>query len=151
MVPLGHYLDDTGHSVFRVFAPDVAQLTLQLAGQESPLPMEKQANGYWTLRLPQLAEGSRYRYRVNGTPYPDPASRAQPDGVHGPSAVAYPPSVDRSGWTGIAIEDAIINHRLSFDFKGITFTRVSQKRNGNIDKLVIFQSFNGQSRGHSPQ
>lgn len=108
MVPLGHYLDDTGHSVFRVFAPDVAQLALQLAGQESPLPMEKQANGYWTLRLPQLAEGHRYRYRVNGTAYPDPASRAQPDGVHGPSAVAYPPSVDRSGWTGIAIEDAII-------------------------------------------
>ncbi|MCD8548027.1 MAG: hypothetical protein LRY38_06300 [Aeromonadaceae bacterium] len=91
MVPLGHYLDDTGHSVFRVFAPDVAQLDLLLEGHDLPLPMEQHANGYWTLRRPPLAEGHRYRYRVNGTAYPDPASRAQPDGVHGPSAVAYPP------------------------------------------------------------
>ena len=39
MVPLGHYLDETGQSCFRVFAPDAAQLDLLLEGNDHPLPI----------------------------------------------------------------------------------------------------------------
>ena len=38
----------------------------------------------------EAGPGSRYRYRVDGADYPDPASRHQPDGVHGASEVIDP-------------------------------------------------------------
>ena len=40
--------------------------------------------------LPTLAPGACYRFRVNDKFYPDPASRFQPDGPHGPSCIVDP-------------------------------------------------------------
>ena len=41
--------------------------------------------------MPGASRGIRYRYRIDGKgPFPDPASRFQPDGVHGPSEVIDP-------------------------------------------------------------
>ncbi len=108
MVALGHYLDAQGQSAFRVFAPDCPQVALRLEDEARTLPMQRDAAGYWSLSLPRLAEGSRYRFELDGTAYPDPASRAQPDGVHGASAVAYPSRVKAAGWRGVTIDDAII-------------------------------------------
>ena len=39
------------------------------------------------MRLPGVTAGERYRFVVDGHPYPDPASRYQPEGVHGWSQV----------------------------------------------------------------
>lgn len=50
--------------------------------------MQRDGQGYWHATLAALPPGQRYRYLVDGTPYPDPASRWQPDGVHAPSAIA---------------------------------------------------------------
>ena len=45
----------------------------------------------WELFVPDLPVGSRYAYVIDaGTPLPDPASRFQPDGVHGWSEVVDP-------------------------------------------------------------
>ncbi len=106
MQAVGHFLDDQGRSVFRVYAPQHDALALQLAN--STHPMQPAADGYWHLTLPRVAEGTRYQFIVEGRAYPDPASRWQPDGVHGASAVVSVPQVNRHGWSGIAIEDAII-------------------------------------------
>ncbi len=106
MQAVGHFLDDQGRSVFRVYAPQHDALALQLAN--STHPMQPAADGYWHLTLPRVAEGTRYQFIVEGRAYPDPASRWQPDGVHGASAVVSVPQVNRQGWSGIAIEDAII-------------------------------------------
>ena len=108
MVALGHYNNEQGQSAFRVFAPDRQQVALRLEDEARSLPMQRDAASYWSLSLPRLAEGSRYRFELDGTAYPDPASRAQPDGVHGPSAVAYPSRVKADGWRGVAIDEAII-------------------------------------------
>ena len=108
MVALGHYLDEQGRSAFRVFAPERQSLALLLENEQQAYPMTRQADGHWTVTLPRLAEGSRYRFVVEGMPHPDPASRWQPEGVHGPSAVALPRRVSTPGWQGVTIEEAII-------------------------------------------
>jgi maltooligosyltrehalose trehalohydrolase len=46
--------------------------------------------GYWSARFDDVGPGVRYRYRLgkdNRRVFPDPASRYQPEGVHGPSEV----------------------------------------------------------------
>ena len=108
MVALGHYYNEQGQSEFRVFAPECRDMALRLEATQQTLPMERQANGYWTLTQPRLALGTRYRFVVDGTAYPDPASRWQPDGVHGASAICEPSKVQSPGWRGVTIEDAII-------------------------------------------
>ncbi len=108
MVALGHYYNEQGQSEFRVFAPECHEMALRLEATQQTLPMARQANGYWTLTQPRLALGTRYRFVVDGTAYPDPASRWQPDGVHGASAICEPSKVQSPGWRGVPIEDAII-------------------------------------------
>lgn len=47
--------------------------------------------GYHSTFVREAGSGSRYRYRLDGGPeLPDPASRFQPEGVHGPSQVVDP-------------------------------------------------------------
>lgn len=108
MRTVGHYQNQQGQSVFRVFAPQHTALTLQLETPLQQLPMQTEAGGYWSLTLPAQAEGTRYRFVVEGKAYPDPASCWQPDGVHAASAVVNIPRVNRAGWAGIAIDAAII-------------------------------------------
>jgi maltooligosyltrehalose trehalohydrolase len=78
------------------------------------LPMEPEDHGYHSATVDGLAEGRRYRLRLEAPgEFPDPASRSQPDGVHGPSAL-----VDLSawswndhGWTGLPME-ALVTYEL---------------------------------------
>jgi maltooligosyltrehalose trehalohydrolase len=53
--------------------------------------MTAEPNGYHGLRLDDVAPGVRYRYILSGgNARSDPASRFQPEGVHGPSEVVDP-------------------------------------------------------------
>ena len=51
-----------------------------------------EAGGYFAGVVRELRAGDRYRFRLDDDPkiYPDPASRFQPDGPHGPSEVVDP-------------------------------------------------------------
>ncbi len=67
--------------------------------------------GSWTVEVADVVHGDRYRYRLDGGDWlPDPASRWQPHGVHGPSAV-----VDErvfrwhdDDWTGVELADTVL-------------------------------------------
>ncbi|MEM9056856.1 MAG: alpha-amylase family glycosyl hydrolase, partial [Pseudomonadota bacterium] len=74
---------------FRVWAPDCRELRLELgAPVERSLPMQRGDHCFWQLRVPACDAGTRYAFRVDGAgPFPDPASRSQPDGVHAASEV----------------------------------------------------------------
>jgi len=67
--------------------------------------------GYFTACLSGVTPGTRYSFYVDGRgPFPDPASRYQPEGVHGPSAVVDPMSYqwhDRE-WIGMPLTDIIL-------------------------------------------
>ncbi len=74
-----------------------------LVTRHSSLTMRKVAHGYHQVELDGIAPGARYRFQIDDQPpRPDPASRRQPDGVHGPSAVVDPafPWTDQA-WRGL--------------------------------------------------
>ena len=83
--PLGAWETAPGRCGFRVWAPGAQRAELLLDAQA--VPMHREAGGYFFVEWPARS-GTGYRYRFDGAaPVPDPASRWQPDGVHGASAV----------------------------------------------------------------
>jgi len=88
--PLGAFPTDDGVT-FRVWAPNADAITLLLDDDGSTLPLEPTDHGYFERAVDGLEPGARYRYRLDDEgPFPDPASRFQPGGVHGPSVVVDP-------------------------------------------------------------
>ena len=103
-----------GESIFRVWAPDATSVDLLMEAEgRSPLhfPMEKNTDGFFSERMKTVQPGALYRYQVDGKPaWPDPASRYQPQGIHGPSQLIDPSSFrwSDSRWEGIAIEKLVL-------------------------------------------
>ena len=88
--PFGAWLDARGAN-FRLWAPSAARVELLLEGFDQPVPMTPAGDGTFVAAVEGPSEGRRYRYRVDGRgPFPDPASRWQPDGAHGESAIDDP-------------------------------------------------------------
>jgi len=96
---------------FLVWAPFIDRLDIHVtAPHECVLPLKKDDWGYHYATAESLEPGSLYFYSVNGRKkYPDPASRFQPHGVHGPSQVVDSrfPWEDHD-WSGIPLQDYII-------------------------------------------
>ncbi len=67
--------------------------------------LAKEADGHFSTTVAGLRAGALYRFRIDGSEplYPDPASRAQPAGPHGPSCVIDPASFawDDDDWPGL--------------------------------------------------
>jgi maltooligosyltrehalose trehalohydrolase len=110
--PLGATFASDGSVDFRLWAPRPQKVELILEGAGSrETTMRSAGGGYRSAHLTDLRAGSRYRYRLDdGPPRADPASRSQPDGVLGPSAVVDPRTFawHDAGWQGIP------QHRLVF-------------------------------------
>ena len=83
------YLGD-GHCRFLVWAPLAEQVEVRLVSpREELVPLKRGERGYFSAVIAGVEPGSHYFYRLNGQQdFPDPASRFQPQGVHGPSQVA---------------------------------------------------------------
>jgi len=74
---------------FRLWAPAQRRVVLELEGIYHD--MNAVEDGWHELLLGQARAGDRYRYVMeDGLAVPDPASRANPDDVHGPSMVVDP-------------------------------------------------------------
>jgi maltooligosyltrehalose trehalohydrolase len=72
-------------TLFTVWAPDAQ--TVEVRGSDASVVLTRGADGYHRGSGP-WGPGALYRYALDGGPeLPDPASRAQPDGVHGSSQV----------------------------------------------------------------
>ncbi len=108
MAGIGHHLGGHGQSCFRVYAPLKERVAVVLLEPGRVVPLGRQEHGYWAAQVPALPAGTRYWIEADGERWPDPASRRQPDGVHGASQVAAPEPVDNTGWTGVRIADAVI-------------------------------------------
>ena len=98
---------------FRVWAPAADELTLVIhdgaAHGEYSVPRDEE--GVFELIVDRAAAGDRYAYRLDGGDCrPDPASRFQPDGVHGPSEVIDPSRFQwtDSRWRGRPAADRIV-------------------------------------------
>ena len=107
---LGAQVTDKGVR-FRCWAPRAARVDVVLEGRNVIHALSKQADGYWTGLVPEASAGMQYRYRLDGgQAYPDPCSRFQPEGPHGPSLIVDPGAYtwhdDR--WPGVAMHGQVI-------------------------------------------
>ena len=98
-----------GTTRFALWAPSCETVSLEIES-EAPQPMTREADGTFVLNT-QCASNARYMYRVRkDLAVPDPASKDQPDGVHGPSVVTDPQSYQwkTTDWNGRPWTEAVI-------------------------------------------
>jgi maltooligosyltrehalose trehalohydrolase len=99
-----------GESLFRVWAPQARAVEVVFEdSQQQPLALKREASGYFSGAT--SAPVSLYKYRVDGTgPWPDPCSRFQPQGVHGPSLIVDPLAFKWSDakWRGVRLAGQVI-------------------------------------------
>src|SRR4051812_39841477 len=74
---------------FLVWAPFADKAEVHIFGSsDRVVRLENVSAGYFYTTIAGIAPGTRYKYRLNGElELPDPASRSQPGGVHGPSEI----------------------------------------------------------------
>lgn len=76
---------------FRIWAPRHEHMRLRLCDREQSLPMAPERAGWHTFSTADAGAGTRYQFVLpDGTVVPDPASRYQPEDVHGASEVIDP-------------------------------------------------------------
>jgi maltooligosyltrehalose trehalohydrolase len=99
-----------------------------LSPEERIVPLEKVSGGYHYGVVPGVKPGTRYFYRLDGdTERPDPASKFQPEGVHGPSQVIDPHFIwEELHWSGIPL-----SHYVLYELHVGTFTA-----QGTFDAIV---------------
>ena len=115
---------------FRVWAPEVNALAVELGPERRRIEMRRDGEDF-EAAIPDAAPGDTYSFVFDdGRTRPDPVSRSQPRGVHGPSQIVDPGAFAWSDqdWKGIALEAYIFYelHTGTFTPAG-TFAGVASK------------------------
>jgi len=121
-----------GSTVFTVWAPRAERVDVLLEGDDREVTLDAAERGYHRATVPDVAPGARYRYRLHRdgetVVRADPASRWQPDGLHGPSAVDDPRSF---AWTDQAWRNRPLHDHVLYELHVGTFTP-----EGTFDAIV---------------
>jgi maltooligosyltrehalose trehalohydrolase len=91
-LPVGAEPVPGGGTHFRVWAPKSASVKVQLSQTEpvqnaQEVELAAEGTGYFGAHIAGAGPGMLYRYKLESGSFPDPASRFQPDGPHGPSQI----------------------------------------------------------------
>jgi maltooligosyltrehalose trehalohydrolase len=125
-----------GRINFRVWAPTCERAHLVIDGRDDGerIEMAPRNGGWHELSLPGEPDGLRYGFALDGgRTLPDPASRWQPEGVHGPSAVVAPMPLLDPAWRGRPLHEYVVSevHVGTFTEEG-TFDAAAE----HLDALV---------------
>ncbi len=109
--PLGGHYQEEQQCSFLLWAPHIKRVEVHVVSPgERLVPLQPGAGGYHFGVIKGLGPGTRYFYRLEGDrERSDPASRFQPEGVHGPSEI-----ITRhfrwgdKGWHGIPLRDYVL-------------------------------------------
>jgi maltooligosyltrehalose trehalohydrolase len=104
---LGGVLVGENACSFLVWAPRARSVEVRIVEpREHAVPMQVAGRGYFHAVVEGISAGALYRYRLDGEKErPDPVSRYQPRGVHGPSQIIDSSfKWNDSRWRGIALE-----------------------------------------------
>jgi maltooligosyltrehalose trehalohydrolase len=109
-LPVGAEVQPGGGVHFRVWAPDHHRIEVLVDGLAG-VALTPEEGGYWSGLVSAAKAGHRYRYRVDGQgPFPDPASRSQPDGPHASSEIIDPAAYAWTdhGWEGLRLPGQVM-------------------------------------------
>src|SRR4051812_39043211 len=106
--PVGAEVQQGGGVHFRVWAPKSPSAAIEFEASLSPLQPEPK--GYFSGFVPKARAGSLYKIELDSGSYPDPVSRFQPEGPHGPSQVVDPAVYKwkDNGWKGVTRRGQVI-------------------------------------------
>jgi maltooligosyltrehalose trehalohydrolase len=115
-LPVGAEMQPGGGVHFRVWAPRCQRVAVdvshRLGKASKPLVMKEEENGYFSVFDPIAAAGDRYGLLLDGdeSRLPDPASRFQPEGPHGPSEIVDPSAYEwrDAAWQGVKLPGQVI-------------------------------------------
>ena len=128
-LPIGAEALPEGGVHFRVWAPRCGRVEVVLEGgpgysADNPqgIALTPETPGYFSGHVAAAAVGTRYRFRLDNSDalYPDPASRFQPDGPHGPSQII---DARRFRWTDGAWRGVTLEGQVIYEMHIGTFTR----------------------------
>jgi len=109
-MPFGAECLGNGCVRFRLCAPKASHVDVLLGEKSStPHPASSVGDGWFELITSGAEAGDLYRFQIDGTRVPDPASRFQPQDVHGPSQIIAPNEFDWTDaqWNGRPWEEAV--------------------------------------------
>lgn len=137
-MPFGAEPAEGGGTRFRLWAPAARTVALCIESESGTATesMAAASDGWFERVVPQARPGTRYGFNIDGRMrVPDPASRFQPEDVHGSSEVVDPLAFDWTDeqWRGRPWEEAIFyeTHVGAFTPEG-TFKAMI----GRLDHLV---------------
>ena len=114
-MPIGAEVHAAGGVSFRVWALNAKRVRVLFEpGQKklAPFTLTAEPNGYHSGLCPYAAVGAQYLFQLDDKPkaFPDPASRFQPEGPHGPSEVIDPAAFTWTDedWRGVKIDGQVI-------------------------------------------
>lgn len=108
---IGAHYDEGGVCEFVVWAPEAKTVELELISpHKKSIALKKDELGYWSESVRDVKSGTLYFYNLDQEKQrPDPASQAQPEGVHGPSQVIdHDFTWKDQSWQGIPLKNMII-------------------------------------------
>src|ERR1700722_13066538 len=110
-LPIGAEATPMCGAHFRVWAPRRQRVEVVFENAAGVV-LGPEGNGYFSGDVSSARPGTLYRFRLDDdpTPYPDPASRFQPQGPHGPSEVVDPSAfawTDKD-WRGAGLKGQVI-------------------------------------------
>ena len=119
----------------RVWAPFEQSVALRHCERQLDIPLQ-QDGAYWGITTAQLKPGDTYKFLLNGDiERPDPASLAQPEGVHGPSQAVDTGTFvwTDADWQNLPLDDYLLYelHTGTFSPEG-TFAGIENR----LDYLV---------------
>ncbi|MBI2816457.1 MAG: malto-oligosyltrehalose trehalohydrolase [Acidobacteria bacterium] len=121
--PIGAELSREGGANFRVWAPRRKHVSVALnigSHKEQVVPLQREPGGYFSGEIPDAIPGTDYLFQLDDAGrFPDPASRFQPQGPHGPSIVVDPTLFE---WTDHRWKGVILPGQVIYEFHVGTFT-----------------------------
>ncbi len=118
---IGAEILKNGKSLFRVWSPLATSVEVIIKDKAEPLRLKKDEDGYWETEVTGVKPNSLYKYRLDEEDaFPDPASKAQVEGVHSWSQLINPNAYKwkDENWKGRTLDEMII-----YELHVGTFTR----------------------------
>ena len=113
---------------FTVWAPAASSVDVELIEPDGSRfeAIERGETGVWSGEISDVNAGAHYRFRVDGEgSFPDPYSRYQPEGVHGPSEIVDPSAF---AWTDSNWKGLVAENRAIYELHVGTYTRIGNVR-----------------------